>query len=287
MKHRNKITGFSLLLIILGTISIIFFMENNIARARSLEEIKKTNEIRICLAGSSHEYYKKMGMVFAEWLGVKARVRRLDSWDQQFHNKDGVTVKEASYTPYLLETCECDFYPNDLVVSEWRKKKLDFVTLYPSQMVVLVHNDEQSRFKTKKDLKGKTASLMKGTTFHSWMEEKNKTVFADNPVRIRFMESSAARKQVHDEIVDFTITNLNRVLVNAKKEKLNIRVAFPVGPVTEVGWAFRKEDKELQKAAQKLFNLQLTKGSQFDKIWVETGTSLSDYMLFLSEMLSH
>ncbi len=286
MKPGCKIAGFALLLILLGTVSIIFFVENNIAEARTLEEIKKTNEIRMCLAGSGHEYYKKMGMVFAEWLGVKARVRRLDSWDQQFHNKDGVTIKEAYYTPYLLETCECDFYPNDLVVNEWRKKKLDFVTLYPSRMVVLVHNDEQSRFKTKKDLKGKTAALMESTTYHTWVEEKNKTVFADNPVEIRLMKSSAARKQVHDKIVDFTITNLNIAFIRIKEEKLNIRVAFPVGPVTKTGWAFRKGDSKLQKAAQELFNLQRAKNSRFDKIWEERGVSLNDYMLFLSDMLS-
>ncbi len=279
MKPGRNISNAALLL-------LLFLAKNDIAEARSLEEIKKTDEIRLCLAGSGYQYYKKMGMVFAEWLDVNAVVRRLDSWDQQFYNNDGVTIKAAAYTPYLLESGECDFYPNDLVVTDWRKKKLAFVVLYQSRMVVLVHNDEQSRFTTENDLKGKTAAIMKNTTYHSWLKEQNRTVFTDNPVKIRCMKSSAARKLVHEKMADFTITNLNIAFTTIKEEQLHLKVAFPVGPVTEVGWAFRQEDHDLQKAAHELFNRQRTKNSQFDDIWKERGVSLSDYMLFLSNVLS-
>ena len=94
--------------------------------ARTLEEIKKSGEIRLCVAGSSYDLYTKTGTVFAKSLGVKANVKKIDSWDKLFHNKKGKTDKNASYTPYLMENEECDFYPNDLVINEWRLRMMDF-----------------------------------------------------------------------------------------------------------------------------------------------------------------
>ena len=275
-----------------GTHAIIIFcvaiaFHGNIsAEARSLEEIRRTGEIRMGIAGSSHELYTAMGMVFADYLDVKAKVRRLDSWDRQFHNKAGVTAREASYTPALLASGECDFYPNDLVMHEWRKKKLDCEILYRTHMVVVVHRDNLASFKAETDLKGKSAAIQKGTTYHTWMEEKNKTDFADRPFQIRFMTTDESMTAVDTKAVDFTIIGANGALNWTRNKVKNSVAAFPVGTVTEVGWAFRKEDRDLREAARALIKTQRKVGSQFDVIWKEkVGISLSEFTLFLTNLL--
>jgi len=83
------------------------------AHARSLAEIRKTKEIRI-----------RMPLAFAETLGkdVKPKVIRVE-FDEQFFNKEGVVVREASYTPELLASGTCDFHATDLSRTSWRLNK--------------------------------------------------------------------------------------------------------------------------------------------------------------------
>ncbi len=220
---------------------IIFFNESNDpVFARSLDEIRKSGELRLCVAGSSSRLYSQMGTVFAEHLRVRANIKKLDSWDQQFHNKDGVTVKEESYTPLLMETGECDCYPNDVVMHEWRMKKLGFVVLFKTRMTVVVHRDKKENFRSKADLMGKTAAVMKGTTYHTWIEEKNRTDFADNPVRIQYMSTDDSMKAVDSKAADFTVIGADGALNWTRNKVKNSETAFFVGPVTQVGWAFEK-----------------------------------------------
>jgi len=271
---------------VIALVLIIFFAEiNTSAYARSLQEIRKSNEIRLCAAGSSSSLYSRMGTVFAESLGIKAKIIKLDSWDQQFHNKDGVTIKQESYTPFLMEKGDCDCYPNDLVMHEWRMKKLDFVVLFKTRMTVVTHRDKKGEFTTENDLKGKTAAVMKGTTYHTWLEEKNKTDFADNPVLIKFMSTDDSMKAVDSKSVDFTVIGADGALNWTRNKIKNSETAFFVGPVTQVGWAFKKSDKDLQKAAQECFRSLQKAGSAFDTIWKEeVGIPLSDYILFITNL---
>jgi membrane-bound lytic murein transglycosylase MltF len=256
------------------------------SHARSLAEIKQSGEIRLCVAGSSFELYTRTGTAFAESLGVQATVIRLDSWDKLFQNKDGMIDKEASYTPYLMETGECDCYPNDLVIHEWRTKKLDFAVLFKTRMTVVVHKDNLNHFKTETDLKGKQAAVMKGTTYHTWMEEKNQTDFADNPIKITFMPTNDSMNAVDSKTADFTIIGADGALNWTRNKVQNSVTAFLVGPVSQVGWGFRKGDSDLLEAAKTFFNSQQKVNSQFDAIWKEkVGITLSEFNLFITNLL--
>ncbi|GAK49531.1 hypothetical protein U14_00753 [Candidatus Moduliflexus flocculans] len=259
---------------------------STMSEARSLEEIQATHEIRMCVAGSSYELYTAMGMAFAESLGVAVNVRRLDSWDQQFHNAQGVTVQEESYTPALLASGACDFYPNDLVIQEWRKTKLDFVALFRTHMVVVVHRDQQATFRSEADLQGKTAAIQQGTSYHAWIEEQNASKFADNPIQLQLMTTDDSMHAVDRKAVDFTIIGADGALNWTRNKIKHAVVAFPVGTVTDVGWAFRKGDADLQEAASAFVASQRKVGSQFDLIWqAKVGISLSDFTLFMTNLL--
>lgn len=268
----------------IASLLIILFI-NTAASARSLQEIRKSGKIRMCVAGSNSILYSRMGAVFARYLGVKAYIKKLDSWDQQFHNKDGVTLKEEAYTPFLMETGECDCYPNDLVMHEWRMKKLDIVPLFKTRMTVVVHRDKKKDFKNESDLKGKTAAVMKGTTYNTWIEEKNRTDFAENPVNIKFMSTDDSMKAVDSKAVDFTIIGADGALNWTRNKVKNSETAFFVGTVNQVGWAFSKSDKDLRNAAQECFRSMQDADSEFDTIWKdEIGIPLSDYILFITDL---
>ena len=253
---------------------------------RSLKEIRKTNELRICVAGSSYELYTAMALAFAEHLGVSPRVKRLDSWDQQFQNDKGVTDKEAAYTPALMDSGDCDCYPNDVVKNDWRLKKLDFVILFRTRMVVVVNKDSQSAYKGVADLAGKKAAMQKGTSYSSWLETQNAGPLVSSPIQIQFMTTDESMQAVDTKFVDFTVIGADGALNWTRNKVKNVVVAFPVGDTTEVGWAFRKKDKDLQEAVRRFFDSQAAVGSRFDEIWKEkVGIPLSEFNVFITDLL--
>jgi membrane-bound lytic murein transglycosylase MltF len=276
-----RMTGF----VCLGLLFIGLFAPGR-AWPRSLDEIRKTNELRICVAGSSYELYTAMALAFAEHLGVSPRVKQLDTWDQQFQNDKGVTDKEAAYTPALMDSGDCDCYPNDMVKNDWRLKKLDFVILFRTRMVVVVHKDNQPAYTGVADLAGKNAAIQKGTSYHSWLETQNAGPRASDPIQIQFMTTDESMQAVDRKSADFTIIGADGALNWTRKRVKNLVVAFPIGDTTEVGWAFRKKDKDLQEAVRRFFDSQAVVGSRFDSIWKEkVGIPLSEFNVFITGLL--
>jgi membrane-bound lytic murein transglycosylase F len=271
--------------ICLGLLCIGLFAPGQ-AWSRSLEEIRQTNELKICVAGSSYELYTAMALTFAEYLGVSPRVKRLDSWDQQFQNDKGVTDKDAAYTPALMDSGDCDVYPNDLVKNDWRLKKLDFVILFRTRMVVVVNKDNQPAYKGVADLAGKKAAIQKGTSYSSWLETQNAGPLVSSPIQIHFMTTDECMQAVDTKFVDFTVIGADGALNWTRNKVKNVVVAFPVGDTTEVGWAFRKKDKDLQEAVRRFFDSQAAVGSRFDEIWKEkVGIPLSEFNVFITDLL--
>ncbi len=270
---ENKMKKLRLPLIALA----ILFLFPPSAMARSLAEINKTQELRICTAGSSSEYYEEMGRVFAKWLNVRATVQNLASWDHQFHNDDGVTIREESYTPKLLASGECDCYPNDLVVNEWRKTKMTLVPLYETRTVVLVHKDNLDKFQSRNSLRGHTAAVMKNTSYHTWLDEQNQTDFSRHPINIEFMQTYDAWDAVSKKQIDFTLCNATTVFKELAGRAKDLRIAFAVGPANQLAWGFDTNNETLILAAKLFVKRQMQKNSDFDMIWLEKGTSIADY----------
>ena len=286
MKNITTWLNFRITQFICLGVFIIGLLAPGQAWPRSLEQIRKTKELRICVAGSSYELYTAMALAFAEHLGVSPRVKRLDSWDQQFQNDKGVTEKEAAYTPALMESGDCDCYPNDVVKNDWRLKKLDFVILFRTRMVVVVNKDNQAVYKGVVDLAGKNAVIQKGTSYYSWLETQNAGPLASNPIHIQFMTTDESMQAVDAKSADFTIIGADGALNWTRNKVKNVVVAFPIGDTTEVGWAFRKKDRDLQEAVCRFFDSEAAVGSRFDEIWKEkVGIPLSEFNVFITGLL--
>lgn len=274
----------------------------NVSHARSLEEIRKTKEIRICISYPYQPFVKlespedcredckfsgifyEESLAFVKSLGtdIQPEFVRVD-WDEQFFSKEGKTVLDDSYTPELLASGKCDVYPNNLTKTDWRLKKMDIVTLYPSRMMVIVNKSLKNKIKTPADLAGRTALIEKNTSYQTWIAEQNKTTYTTNPVKIEFMLEAPARKAVNSGRDAFLLTDADVAIWATRNDIKNCVVVFPVGPADEIGWAFRKEDKDLQAAAQKFFDAQRgNPDSVLNTIWKNYfGRSLTEFIALM------
>lgn len=259
-----------------------------VASARSLAEIKKSKELRICLAGSKQDFYLKNALALVEFLGegIEANLFHFDNWNDQFVNQDGVVVRDAEYTPEPLASGRCDLYPNDLVRLQWREKKMAFIPLYISKNTIIVNRDNRQKFHKLDDISGKKAAIMQGTSFHTWLEQQNEGIFKNSPVTIIFMHQEEAIKAAESGAVDFAISGADGALWAAKKFAPQVAVAFSVGEITEYGWCVAKKDTDLQQEVLRFFDRERSSpGSQLNAIWKETiGMTLGEYVLYVSSI---
>ena len=135
-----------------------------LAEARSLAEIKQSGEVRICLV-AVERFHCRAEAVPGELQVRRRSLRhghgflaipwgRCESQDlagglgRAVLQQGRQTVREDSYTPELMASGKCDVYSTGLTKLPWREKKLAFVTLYPTRMVVVVNKSRKEEFKT-------------------------------------------------------------------------------------------------------------------------------------------
>jgi membrane-bound lytic murein transglycosylase F len=282
---KQSQNGLAKIIMAIAVVCIILAL-NLTVHARSLEEIEKSKEIRFCVVpihpatitvepddcttdcrfgGPAYETAK----AFAKTLGddISPVFTRVE-WDEQFHNDKGVTDREAVYTPALLESGTCDCYPSNLTKNAWRMKKIDFVTVFPSRMMIIINKSQANAIKTINDLAGKTLSIEKDTSYHTWAENQNNSIFKTNPINIVLRTTKENFQAVETGQADFTIIDADAGIWSVKNELKQSSIAFPVGSTDEIGWGMRKDDKELKDKFQTFINNQRAKNdSKLNIIW--------------------
>ena len=275
------------------------------AQARPLAEILKTRELRACIStyapaiaaatpANCRERCQFSGPVYEEVQAfarhlhkdLKVKTLRVD-WDEQYFDASGKTDREAGYTPHLLASGQCDLYPTHLTKIGWRLKKLDFVTLFPSRMMVIARVTKRAQLKSASDLAGLRAVVIKNTSFHTWLEEQNLSLFAARPVQIELVATTEeAVLAVDGNAADFTLLDSDVAIRVARHEMKHAFAAFPVGPKDEIGWAFRKQDKDLQAEVAGFFDAQRRRpDSALNDIWKRHfGRSLTDFIALMASV---
>ncbi|WP_158269744.1 ABC transporter substrate-binding protein [Desulfonatronum sp. SC1] len=267
------------------------------AQARGLEEIRESGELRACVVPVTPAYVTfadpacrkncevagpvpRVVEAVAAALGPDVRpvFHRLE-WDEQFHNAEGRTVLEAEYTPHHLETGRCDVYPTHLTKNEWRLKKMDFAILFLNRIMVIIDQDRLPEFTSMDDLAGKTAGVALNSSLHTWVLEQNQDAFRDNPIQVLLIDSGAELDSVQSGLADFTLLDAEVSLWESVNRFQGLSVAFPVGPMDEIGWAFSRQDEDLRDAVQAFFTEQVrTETSTLNTIWKEEyGLTLSQF----------
>ena len=257
------------------TVGIALTLVAFCAEARSLAEIRKTKELRACIAFVSPMQGKAeprgcrddcamtgdtpdLVQAFAASIGGDVKVKGISiGWQEQFVNREGKVVQEASYVPQLFASGTCDFYATGLAKNSWRSKKMDFVMVNPSRLEIVVNQSNKGAMRTQEDLKGKSVATYKDSAYHTWVVDQNQSAYKDSPARVVFVDDeSQAMKAVEEGKADFTILVAEDALPMAGHQYPHTIVAFPVGPILEMGWAFHKEDKDLQAAADTFLRAQ-------------------------------
>ncbi|MBF0201638.1 MAG: transporter substrate-binding domain-containing protein [Desulfamplus sp.] len=288
-------------IIICTLIICTLFFANPGAWARGLEDIRKSGELRACIVPVTPAYVTFDDPACREECLVSGPVPRVVEavaaalgpglrpvfhrveWDEQFHNKEGVTILEAEYTPHHLETGSCDVYATHLTKNEWRLKKLDFAILFLNRIMVIVHKDRLPGFKSIDHLAGKTAGVALNTSHHTWVLKQNQGPFLDNPIKVLLIDSGLELDSVQSGSADFTLLDAEVSLWESVNRFQDLKVAFPVGPMDEIGWAFSREDQDLREAVQAFFTEQVrTETSVLNTIWKEEyGLTLSQFRVLI------
>jgi two-component system sensor histidine kinase/response regulator len=251
------------------------------AQARSLRDIDATSTLRICVAGSAADFYQANGEAFANYLGVRPEVRRLDSFDQQFHNDAGVTVREQGYEPKLLADGSCDIFPNDLHIVDWRESKMRLVPYYNVRNVVLAHPAQRAVLKGPDDLAGRVAAVQKGTAYEEWLLAANEGDYASNPVIIRNEPTSDSVRMVAERQADFTIIGTESAFRWTRSEMANMTILFPVSTPVSVGWGVSASATDLAQSLESFLADSKRIDSPLDNNWrTRRLVSLMEYHLF-------
>ena len=250
-------------------------------QARTLAQVRATGELRICVAGSTAAFYQTNAQAFANFLGVAATVTQLAAWDEQFQNAAGVTVKEAAYEAHLLASGQCDLFPNDLHMTDWRRSKMQLVPLYTTRKMVVANRKMRAQLRTLADLAGHSVAVQQGTAYEGWLLEQNQTKFAANPMRIRLAPTAQSLELVAAGAVDFTVVAAETAFQAVRGDLQTLDLLFPVDDPVQVGWGLSPSAADLRQQLEKFFAESLRVDSALDRSWQRKyDISLMGYRLF-------
>ncbi len=285
--------------------------------ARSLDEIKTSGELRICVAEIVHfvkvsppgcksdcvleSPHVELAKIFKGQLDrklkkkLKLKNKVLENIDAFFFNDESVFEIGSNEVPKYLKNGECDFYPESLGRNPGRENKVKFLIFNAGKMIIVTNKKKglSSPLLKEADLAGKSAIIEKGSIYENWINERNKTVFSKNPIRKEFVMAMEEKLALLNEgKYDFTILDIGtglQVAGTMNSRYKNIEVSFPVGEMSYGGWAFQKGDEDLFAEGKKFIEAQTrNSNSEMNRIWKKYfGLSHADYMNIVTGVSSH
>lgn len=271
----------------MALVAIIFLVLLPPVQARTLREVELTGSLRLCLAGSSAEFYRANGEALARHLGVAAEILYLKDWNAQFEDHNGKVVKEASYTARRLADGSCDVFPNDLHLLAWRQTKMALVPYYSTRNVVVVNHGLRSAIRSIDDLRGRRAAVQQGTAYDSWLLEQNAGRLAANPVTIDYYPTDKAMHEVNDGRAEFTVVGSESSVKWLRNDQVELDMLFPVGQPVDVGWGIHPAADDLKVRIEQFFADNQRLGSELDRAWfAHRNISLIEYRLLYDSFIS-
>ena len=209
------------------------------------------------------------------------QVTQLATWDQQFQNEAGVTVKEAAYEAHLLANGSCDLFPNDLHITSWRRSKMQMVPLYTTRKMVVANHKMRAELQKLADLAGHSVAVQEGTAYESWLLEQNQTIFASRPMTIHLAPTAESLERVATGASDFTVVAAETAFHAVRGDLQGLNLLFPVDTPVEVGWGLSSSNSELRQQLEKFFADSFRVDSELDRSWQRKyDISLMGYRLF-------
>ena len=277
VKTRIRIIGYALVAILFSAVSF--------AHGRTLQDIKLSNELRICLAGSSKNFYRKNAEIFARYMGVQPKYVELPSWNSQFFDKNKKIDFEKKDEPQLFVDATCDLYPNDLQALSWRKELMLIVPYYRTQNVVISNQKIANQLNSEQNLSSRVAAVQEGTSYDKWIVERNKQQSSSNQIKIIHAPTEKSLEIVAKGEADFTILGAESSIKWIRSHPSDLELLFPIGESSEVGWGIPHGSGDLEFALAEFFKKNIKVGSELDNSWLENyGISLTEFNFFESSI---
>ncbi len=269
--------------------------------SRSLDEIRKSGVLYAAFTESTKNSINyKIATEFAKFLNVKLVVVET-TWEHNFtHNGKRPADLENdeekyNYTPDAL--LEADFICGTMYLYKWREQIFDYAGImqvsdllivrrrnknsdfylkyiFPQKYLDLVKHEE---IKTFEDLRGKKIALLENSSYEDNISRINRRL--NNEIIIVHTTSDQESQRLFLEGKVDGFVNVSYLALSFLNEQKNIaKLAFPVGPPFEVGWAVENNNFEL---AEEINNFYATiKGDgTIDKIFREAyGVNLDTYL---------
>jgi membrane-bound lytic murein transglycosylase F len=258
---REK-TGFQVTILILWMVLGYYLFSPVMAGYKfvTLQRILKTGEITVVTRNNAHCYYLyrdqpmgfeyEMAQAFAEYLGVRLRVKVVDRW------KDMVAALNKGSAAFIAA--------NTPITPKWQTE-VAFSDGYMEVAQQIIAHRKNSNIKTAADLSGKTVDVRKGTAYQQrLMELKDQGI--DLAIRLHDdLPTEELIQKVADEEIDFTIANSNIILINRR----NFPGVVPTGSINnslQLSWAVHPKSTELIERVN-AFLKTIKKSGKFDSIY--------------------
>jgi membrane-bound lytic murein transglycosylase F len=228
----------------------------------TLQRIQKTGEITVVTRNNAQCYYLyreqpmgfeyEMAQAFAEYLGVRLKVKVADSWEDMvaaLNRGSGAFI--AASTP---------------IIPKWQTK-VAFSDGYMEVAQQIIAHRKNSSIKNAADLSGKTIDVRKGTAYQQRLMEL-KAQGIDLAIRVhKDLPTEELIQKVADEEIDFTIANSNIIQINRR----NFPAAVPTGSIhsgVQLSWAVYPKSVELLEQIN-AFLKAIKKSGKFDSIYAK------------------
>jgi membrane-bound lytic murein transglycosylase F len=255
-------TGFQITILIVWMVLGYYLFSPFMAEYQfvTLQKIQKTGEITVVTRNNAHCYYLyrdqpmgfeyEMARAFAEFLGVRLRVKVVDRW------KDMVAALNTGSAALIAANT-----PN---TPKWQTE-VSFSDGYMEVAQQIIAHRKNSSIKTAADLSGKTVDVRKGSAYQQrLMELKDQGI--DLAIRLHDdLPTEELIQKVADEEIDFTIANSNIILINRR----NYPGVVPTGSINnslQLSWAVHLKSIELLERVN-AFLKQIKKSGKFDSIY--------------------
>jgi membrane-bound lytic murein transglycosylase F len=217
------------------------------SRNEAMKRIEETGTITVITRNNAHCYYtyrgQEMGFeydlakAFADFLGVKLKVKVAESWDDLLPS---------------LEAGAGDFVAASMTITPSRSDMADFSREYLSvQQKVIVHKNN-TKIRAIEDLDGKSVHVRRGTSYEERLRELKQEGLDVRIVLHEDVLTEALIEAVADRKIDITIADSNVVFLN-RRYYPDIRIAFPVEIPQFLGWAVAKRERALLRKINKFF----------------------------------
>ena len=223
---------------------------------RDLEEIRSDGKLRALVAYSATGYFlykgQPMGYEYellrrlADYLGLELEVRVVNDLDQMLE---------------ILQSGQVDLVAHGLAITRERKEEVAFTDyLYLTKQVLVQRKPPNWRRMTLDqvraslvedpvDLIGDTVSVRKNSSYLKRLENLSREI--GGPIVIDTLEGNLSTdeiiKMVVDKRIKYTVADRNLAHINASSYPI-LDVSVPVSFSQRIGWAVRKNARDLQQA---------------------------------------